>query len=317
MLYSKRSESPTGIGFPSLETTKCQNKAPIYSHFQNSERLHHQKPLQHYTTLLTMDDPPTTMYYYVYRGWRPGIYTFRDDFEANTRYYKKASYAFHHTLESATVAWNTYFGHRPPQIPSATNHDNDVPDPFLPPEIRHQQRGSPSWRCMSATHRKWHAHCQHQQPEGQSIAALNLRALLMQACHHLGMPPPIYRTVAQRIPDRRLTYRHLVSLVPPARTAAIVVCSRLALDPNHSWDDAARLGLRRLCELTGGFVDDYSLDQLHLWKKRYTDLGSDLEAMEARMDAMVLRQASLRRQLGMSEEEEGEGVNEATISQPD
>ncbi|MED6176256.1 hypothetical protein PIB30_086358, partial [Stylosanthes scabra] len=140
-------------------------------------------------------------------------------------------------------------------------------------------------------------------PERTLIATVSIRALLRQACKRLEMSDPIYRLVKNHVPKGRLACRHLVSLVPPNSDTAVVVPSRIAFDQSESYDDATRLGVRRLCRLLGGYVDDYSHDQYHLWRKRFNNLGRDYVAMEARLEELKQQNEQLRRQASFGSSE--------------
>ncbi|MED6194166.1 hypothetical protein PIB30_026031 [Stylosanthes scabra] len=134
-------------------------------------------------------------------------------------------------------------------------------------------------------------------PDRRPLATADFRDMLTQACHRLNIPEPLYRLVTKRLRDGRWTYRHIVSLVPPDARQAVVVRGRLSFEQNASWEDAARLGLRRLCQLTRGYVNDYNLDLVQRWRVRYAQLGSDLTGMEERMDNMLRRNKTLRQQI--------------------
>ncbi|MED6131541.1 hypothetical protein PIB30_010587 [Stylosanthes scabra] len=95
------------------------------------------------------------------------------------------------------------------------------------------------------------------------------------------------------IPEGRRAYRYLVSLDPPNSSSALVVLSRVSQDCNMCRQDAARLGLRRLCQLVGGYVEDYSRDLVQTWRTRYKELGVFFEETEARMRELALQNQHL------------------------
>ncbi|MED6156147.1 hypothetical protein PIB30_011877 [Stylosanthes scabra] len=239
---------------------------------------------------MAMGDYPSTRYFCVYRGWCPGVYTFVEDFNEQIRDYEDPSYQFYNTAEEATRAWDVYFGPRRQQLSTLPNWDNDIPPPFKPPEVRHSERIA-----LHALHNRHAQEMLHEQtavadadmvpekPNRRVIAHVNLENLLVQACRRLDMPDPIYRLLRITIPEGRRAYRYLVSLVPPNSSAALVVLSRISHDCNMCRDDAARLGLRRLCQLVGGYVEDYSRDLVQTWRTRYKELGVFFEETEVRM----------------------------------
>ncbi|MED6105900.1 hypothetical protein PIB30_000028 [Stylosanthes scabra] len=117
------------------------------------------------------------------------------------------------------------------------------------------------------------------------------------------MLDPIYRLLRKTLPDGHLAYRYLVSLVPPESSTAVVVLSRISFDSNDCRDDAARLGLHRLCQIVGGYVDDYNRDLVQTWRSRYSELGVYFEEMKANINDLVLRNQQLGQDLSQMEEQ--------------
>ncbi|MED6220678.1 hypothetical protein PIB30_047164 [Stylosanthes scabra] len=238
-------------------------------------------------------------------GWFPGIYTSVEDFNDQIRDYDEVRYQVHHSMEAATKAWVEYFGQRRLGRPATTATErHNPPPPFQTEEFRQLQRVA-----LRALHQRYGEEMNLEQPaptdddlilekpDRRVLARSDLRDMLTQACRTLHIPEPIYRLVTKRLRDSRWTYRHIVSLVPPEGTEGLVVRGRLSYEQSASWEDATRLGLRRLCQLTTGYVDDYNSDLVQRWKVRYGELASELMGMEERMDRMLRRNEAIRQQI--------------------
>ncbi|MED6174882.1 hypothetical protein PIB30_073156 [Stylosanthes scabra] len=250
-----------------------------------------------------MGDHPSARFFFVFRGWCPGIYTFVEDFNEQIRDYEEPSYQIHTTADEAARAWNVYFGNRRHQLSMAPNYEGDIPPPYKPPEIRHLER--------IALHALHERHAQEmlnkqntttgpvremvpEKPNRRIIAYVNVGSLLIQACRRLQMPDPIYRLLRLKLQDGRRGYKYLVSLVPPKSSKALIVLSRVSADCNECRSDAARLGLRHLCQVVSGYVEDYSRDLVQIWRSRYgEEVGGFFQDTEARMNDLVLRNQQL------------------------
>ncbi|KAL1334003.1 uncharacterized protein [Arachis hypogaea] len=134
-------------------------------------------------------------------------------------------------------------------------------------------------------------------PKRWEVISVRMTKMLKKACTRLNITEPIYRSMMNNTHHGRRLHRHLVAVVPPGSSEAIVSEGRFAYDAAVSKEDCARLCIRHLCRAVDGYVYDYNFDLVLRWKERYLDLARELGATQARLEEVERYKDALRNAL--------------------
>ncbi|QHO20342.1 hypothetical protein S245_037405 [Arachis hypogaea] len=146
--------------------------------------------------------------------------------------------------------------------------------------------------CLRAAH-----HLVPPKPKRWEVISVRMTKMLKKACTRLNITEPIYRSMMNNTHHGRRLHRHLVAVVPPGSSEAIVSEGRFAYDAAVSKEDCARLCIRHLCRAVDGYVYDYNFDLVLRWKERYLDLARELGATQARLEEVERYKDALRNAL--------------------
>ncbi|QHO06713.1 uncharacterized protein DS421_14g457160 [Arachis hypogaea] len=244
----------------------------------------------------------TNNFFCVFVGWIPGIYTSSEEVAEQLHDYGDGGWMEFPTLDNAEEAWALFQGNGNVKKGRKMIAKGKAPAGLQPPQRRQMERIA-----LKALHlrfeedrRRTTPHPRPDQlvphkPTRNPLIIVSMTRLLSKTCNKLDIPPPVYRIIQENTSTGGRNFRHLVSVVLPGESEALVVTSRVASEPHISLEDSARLCLRNMCQNLNGYVDDYNLDLVLGWKERYVDLARDMGKLQTRLQEVTRYNDSLQK----------------------
>ncbi|MED6172119.1 hypothetical protein PIB30_047137 [Stylosanthes scabra] len=237
---------------------------------------------------------PTYKVYVVFRGWVPGIYMTMEEVMFQIREYDGEKWSSYNTLDEAEEAYLLFLGDGQRNIGIELINSGDAPEPVETDDHGRRQR-----IVILALHERY----QHEaglplphfltekalvpkKPTAQPLLPLSMIKMLKDACNHLRIPHPICRNISNKFRDGRIDHCHLVSIVPPGSSEALVQCGRYLFNLESSMEDAARLCLRTLSHKLERPIWDYNYDLLTSIEQRHNELEEDYKGLLSKLQSV-------------------------------
>ncbi|QHO16572.1 uncharacterized protein DS421_10g304670 [Arachis hypogaea] len=194
-------------------------------------------------------------FFCVFVGWIPRIYTSSEEVAEQLHDYGDGGWMEFPTLDNAEEAWALFQGNGNAKKGRKMIAKGKAPAGLQPPERRQMERIA-----LKALHLRFEEDRRHttphprpnqlvpHKPTRNPLIIVSMTRLLSKTCNKLDIPKPAYCIILENTSNGGQNFRHLVSIVLPGESEALVVTSRVASEPHISLEDSSARNWRHRCQ---------------------------------------------------------------------